>query len=101
MVHWPLSERRGAGALLQNLLPRIKTLANVNNDDGTVQGDSLAPRDRTYLDGILAKRRDLGCRSGDRTGLLKIKDYRSADCVVAGFRYTKRLPIFSRKTIVP
>lgn len=39
------------------------------------------------LDGIIAKRRDVEYRSGDRTGMQKIKNYRSADCVVGGFRY--------------
>jgi ATP-dependent DNA ligase len=39
------------------------------------------------LDGIVAKRLDLAYRSGDRTGMQKIKSYRSADCVVGGFRY--------------
>jgi ATP-dependent DNA ligase len=41
------------------------------------------------LDGIIAKRRDLAYRSGERTGMLKIKNYRSADCVVGGFRYNE------------
>jgi ATP-dependent DNA ligase len=39
------------------------------------------------LDGIVAKRRDLGYRSGERDGMQKIKNFRSADCVVGGFRY--------------
>jgi ATP-dependent DNA ligase len=39
------------------------------------------------LDGIVAKRLDLGYRSGDRTGMVKYKVIRSADCVVGGFRY--------------
>jgi ATP-dependent DNA ligase len=39
------------------------------------------------LDGIIAKRRDMEYRSGDRGGMQKIKNYRSADCVVGGFRY--------------
>ena len=39
------------------------------------------------LDGIIAKRRDMPYRSGDRSGMQKIKNYRSADCVVGGFRY--------------
>jgi ATP-dependent DNA ligase len=39
------------------------------------------------LDGIIAKRRDLEYRSGDRSGMVKVKNYRSADCVVGGFRY--------------
>jgi ATP-dependent DNA ligase len=41
----------------------------------------------TTLDGIIAKRRDLDYRSGDRSGMQKIKNFRSADCVVGGFRY--------------
>ena len=41
------------------------------------------------LDGIVAKRRDLEYRSGDRTGMQKIKNYRSADCVIGGFRYNE------------
>jgi ATP-dependent DNA ligase len=41
------------------------------------------------LDGIIAKRRDLSYRSGDRAGMQKIKNFRSADCVVGGFRYNE------------
>jgi ATP-dependent DNA ligase len=41
------------------------------------------------LDGIIAKRRDLPYRAGDRTGMQKIKNFRSADCVVGGFRYNE------------
>jgi ATP-dependent DNA ligase len=39
------------------------------------------------LDGIIAKRTELEYRPGERTGMQKIKNYRSADCVVGGFRY--------------
>jgi ATP-dependent DNA ligase len=41
------------------------------------------------LDGIIAKRRDLPYRAGDRTGMQKIKNHRTADCVVGGFRYNE------------
>jgi ATP-dependent DNA ligase len=41
------------------------------------------------LDGIIAKRRDAAYRAGDRTAMQKIKSYRSADCVVGGFRYNE------------
>jgi ATP-dependent DNA ligase len=41
------------------------------------------------LDGIIAKRIDLEYRSGDRSGMQKIKNFRSADCVVGGFRYNE------------
>jgi ATP-dependent DNA ligase len=39
------------------------------------------------LDGIVAKRCGLPYQSGNRLGMQKIKNYRSADCVVGGFRY--------------
>jgi ATP-dependent DNA ligase len=42
------------------------------------------------LDGLVAKRIDLGYRSGLRDGMEKIKPHRTADCVVGGFRYAER-----------
>ena len=45
------------------------------------------------LDGIVAKRRDLPYQSGNRHGMQKIKNYRSADCVVGGFRYNEGKPV--------
>ena len=45
------------------------------------------------LDGIIAKRRDLPYQSGNRLGMQKIKNYRSADCVVGGFRYNEGKPV--------
>jgi ATP-dependent DNA ligase len=43
-------------------------------------------------DGVIAKRLDLPYQAGNRDGMQKIKKFRSADCVVGGFRYaTKRL----------
>jgi ATP-dependent DNA ligase len=38
-------------------------------------------------DGVIAKRVDLAYQSGTRDGMQKIKNFRSADCVVGGFRY--------------
>ena len=40
------------------------------------------------LDGIIAKQIDLPYRSGERA-MMKVKNYRSADCVVGGFRRTE------------
>jgi ATP-dependent DNA ligase len=39
------------------------------------------------LDGIIAKRVDMDYRSGERTGMQKIKRLETVDCVVGGFRY--------------
>jgi ATP-dependent DNA ligase len=42
------------------------------------------------LDGIIAKRRDLPYRSGERDGMQKVKKLRTADCIVGGFRYASK-----------
>ena len=39
------------------------------------------------LDGIIAKRVDAAYASGERTAAVKVKQMRTADCVVGGFRY--------------
>src|SRR3954470_19062018 len=39
------------------------------------------------LDGLMAKRIDAAYASGERTAMVKIKQIRSADCVIGGFRY--------------
>ena len=43
----------------------------------------------TSLDGLIAKRLDAPYASGERTGMVKIKPRRTADCVVGGFRYAE------------
>ncbi len=44
-------------------------------------------KQRTSLDGIVAKRRDLPYAAGERSAMQKFKRIRTADCVVGGFRY--------------
>ncbi|HYJ80268.1 MAG TPA: ATP-dependent DNA ligase [Longimicrobiaceae bacterium] len=39
------------------------------------------------LDGVMAKRLDLPYLPGERAGMVKVKNLRTADCVVGGFRY--------------
>lgn len=41
-------------------------------------------------DGVIAKRTDLPYQAGNRDGMQKIKCYRTADCVIGGFRYAER-----------
>jgi ATP-dependent DNA ligase len=43
------------------------------------------------LDGVIAKRADLEYRSGERA-MVKVKQQRTADCVVGGFRYAEKNP---------
>jgi len=42
---------------------------------------------RGSLDGVIAKRLDLPYEGGSREGMQKIKNRRTADCVIGGFRY--------------
>jgi len=42
------------------------------------------------LDGVIAKRLDHAYMSGERTGMVKIKQHRTADCVIGGFRYAEK-----------
>ncbi len=90
----PLTERRGElesfykkyarGAQRLRLSPATTRLADARR---------WLKRVGATLDGVIAKRRDLPYSSGDRSGMQKIKNYRSADCVVGGFRYNEGSPL--------
>jgi ATP-dependent DNA ligase len=45
------------------------------------------------LDGVMCKRLDAPYMSGDRSAMVKVKNLRTADCVVGGFRYAQKKPI--------
>jgi ATP-dependent DNA ligase len=42
------------------------------------------------LDGVVAKRLDQPYLPGSREGVVKVKKYKSADCVIVGFRYSEK-----------
>jgi ATP-dependent DNA ligase len=42
------------------------------------------------LDGVVAKRLDLPYLPGSREGVVKVKKYKTADCVIVGFRYSEK-----------
>ncbi|MGJ4913824.1 ATP-dependent DNA ligase [Bradyrhizobium oligotrophicum] len=50
-------------------------------------------------DGVIAKRIDLPYQAGNRDGMQKIKRYRSADCVIGGFRYATNKGAQGRKLV--
>lgn len=90
LVDQPLSERRRSLERLARcfrsgnrlrLSPVTLRLASAKKWFGRVGAD---------LDGIVAKRRDFNYRSGDRSGMQKVKPARSADCVLGGFRYAAK-----------
>jgi ATP-dependent DNA ligase len=61
-------------------------------------GERWLSRPRDGSDGLIAKRLDLPYQAGSRDGMQKIKRYRSADCVIGGFRYGQNL-LASRKVV--
>jgi ATP-dependent DNA ligase len=90
MVEASLDDRREA----------LEAFANKNFRDERIQ---LSPATRDLavvkrwfrnvgggLDGVIAKKRDLPYQSGERTGMVKVKHLRTADCVVGGFRYASK-----------
>lgn len=91
LVAKPLAERRNklekfAKVYLQKnsivrLSPATNDLAEARKWFKTMGGG---------LDGIVAKRLDMPYKSGERSGMQKIKNLRTADCVVGGFRYASK-----------
>jgi ATP-dependent DNA ligase len=53
-------------------------------------GKWLARLDQAGLDGVIAKRRGLPYLPGSRDGVVKVKPYRTADCVIVGFRWSEK-----------
>jgi ATP-dependent DNA ligase len=84
----PLRERRVAlerfaaknlkSARAIKLSPATRSLARAKKWFEKVGGN---------LDGIIGKRLDAAYASGERTEMVKVKNIRTADCVVGGFRY--------------
>lgn len=101
LIVFDLLEDARGNALLDELLserrPKLEAFAKAN-----LRGKSIRLSPATTklseakgwlkkvgdtLDGIIAKRRDMPYRAGTRDAMVKVKNYRSADCVVGGFRY--------------
>jgi ATP-dependent DNA ligase len=92
LIGWPLRERRDrleafaaryfGGSDRLRLSPATTDLNEARKWLRTMGGG---------LDGIIAKHRDAAYEAGERTGAMqKIKDLRTADCVVGGFRYASK-----------
>jgi ATP-dependent DNA ligase len=92
LVDAPLEKRRR----------RLEAFASRNLHDGGVQlspasldvseaREWLAQAGTNY-DGVVAKRRSQAYTPGGRSAMVKVKNVRGADCIVAGFRYSSRGP---------
>jgi len=88
VVDRPLRERRRLleAFAAKELVGREGFLLSPATTDATAARVWLEATGSTF-DGVVAKRLDLEYRSGDRTGMQKVKRLRTVDCVVGGFRY--------------
>jgi ATP-dependent DNA ligase len=84
----PLRKRRGA---LENFAKKnFKTKGTVRLSPATT---SLAVAKKWFdkvggnLDGVMAKELGAAYAPGERTAMVKVKNIRTADCVIGGFRY--------------
>jgi ATP-dependent DNA ligase len=97
LMIFDLLERDGKSLLTRPLSERRRALEDFF-ETNPVPGLQLSPTTRSReaalrwlersggaLDGVVAKRRDLEYRSGERA-MIKVKQQRTADCVVGGFR---------------
>jgi len=87
----PFGERR---RLLGELLSGVGAPIHLTPQtaDPAVGAEWLERFEGAGLDGVVAKRTDLGYREGERV-MFKIKHERVADCVVAGFRWHTSGPV--------
>jgi ATP-dependent DNA ligase len=86
----PLSVRRER---LEKFLADVSAPAHLSpaTRDRAVAEDWFQRFEGAGLDGVMAKRLDSPYRAGERT-MIKVKHSRTADCVVAGFRWHKNGP---------
>lgn len=88
LVGQPLSERRAAlESFAADYFPARGTLRISPATRSRAVVRKWQKSIGSGLDGLIAKRCDLPYRSGERTGMQKVKHMRTADCVVGGFRY--------------
>jgi ATP-dependent DNA ligase len=85
----PLEERR---ARLEKELHETSSVhLSPATQDRALAEDWFQRFEGAGLDGVMAKRLDSPYRAGERT-MIKVKHSRTADCVVAGFRWHKNGP---------
>jgi ATP-dependent DNA ligase len=84
----PLEERREAVEkfMTKNAIPGL-LLSPMTRDRDVALG--WLERSGGALDGVIAKKADLPYRAGERA-MIKVKQQRTADCVVGGFRYADK-----------
>jgi ATP-dependent DNA ligase len=94
LIEKTLDERRHALELFYQKYCRGSPIIRLSpSSTSLAEAKEWLRRTGATLDGVIAKRRDFNYRTGDRSGMQKIKNLRSADCVVGGFRYNENSPL--------
>jgi ATP-dependent DNA ligase len=93
-----LGGRSFAGDALSKRRQALETFVRANHAPGLHLSPMTRDRDAALgwlkhsggaLDGVIAKRTDLEYRPGERA-MVKVKQQRTADCVLGGFRYAEK-----------
>lgn len=88
LLQTPLRERRDLlEKFARKFFPNEKQIRLSPATDDLRRAQKWFKKVGGNLDGIIAKRLDAAYASGERTAMLKIKQTRTVDCVVGGFRY--------------
>jgi ATP-dependent DNA ligase len=88
LLQAPLVERRSALELATKQLGRDARVRLSPFTHDPQEAEGWLQRTHGALDGIVAKRSSAPYAPGERA-MLKVKHYRSADCVIGGFRYAQ------------
>ncbi len=84
----PIEERREKLEKFFSSLKESRIVLSPATTDRGVAEEWFHEWGGSGLDGIIAKRLGEPYHSGDRDGMVKVKHFREADCVVGGFRYS-------------
>ncbi len=87
--------RAAAKTTSNDVMPRIM-LSPASSDFATAE-KWMREGAASGWDGVVAKRLDREYTSGERTGMVKVKRIRTADCVVGGFRWSRSAKTSSAK----
>jgi ATP-dependent DNA ligase len=81
----PLEDRRGELERIGNGFKLSPTTSEAERAQGWLDGFEAAG-----LDGVIAKKLGLPYLPGSRDGVLKVKPYKTADCVIVGLRWKEK-----------
>lgn len=91
LIQRPFTERRAALESFVAALGAVDGLApSPVTPDRAIAERWMQELGAAGLDGVMAKKAAEPYRSGERTGMQKIKRMRTAECVVGGFRYASQ-----------